>query len=92
MTRNVRTEPVNDEVPRAVPMPDVDPERRVQWSDGLCADPAGHADWVRSVVFSPDGATLAGAGDKTVRTWDARTGAATRRLPASCGGVVVAYE
>ena len=31
---------------------------------------AGHTNWVRSVAFSPDGATLAsGSGDNSVRLW-----------------------
>ena len=36
---------------------------------------AGHTDWIHSVAFSPDDATLAsGSGDSTVRLWDTETG------------------
>ena len=43
----------------------------------------GHTDSVWRVAFSGDGKLLAsGSGDKTIRFWDARTGAATRGRPA----------
>jgi WD40 repeat protein len=34
----------------------------------------GHANYVRSVVFSPDGKTLASSSDESLRLWDAKTG------------------
>jgi WD40 repeat protein len=39
----------------------------------------GHIDWIRSVVFAPDGKTLAsGSFDGTVRLWDVATGQLVR--------------
>lgn len=36
---------------------------------------SGHTDWVRSVVFSSDGACLlSGSDDKTIKLWDTQTG------------------
>ena len=43
---------------------------------------AGHADWVRAVVFSSDGKTLATAGDdRQVRFWDTETGKLRYAIP-----------
>ena len=47
----------------------------------------GHTDWVLSVVFSPDGQTIANGDGNTVRLWDAKTGVEKQKLTGHTGQV-----
>ncbi|KAJ7920003.1 WD40 repeat-like protein [Mycena leptocephala] len=48
----------------------------------------GHSDCVSSVAFSPDGApVVSGSSDKTVRIWDATTGAEMTKMEGHSNGV-----
>ncbi|MEZ4736534.1 MAG: WD40 repeat domain-containing protein [Caldilineaceae bacterium] len=49
----------------------------------------GHAGWVRSVAFSPDGAMLvSGSYDQTVRLWEVATGEQRQRLAGHTNAVL----
>jgi WD40 repeat protein len=53
----------------------------------------GHSDEVNSIAFSPDGKTLAsGSDDKTVKLWDAQTGALKQTLEQDDGPLSVAFS
>ena len=55
---------------------------------------AGHSNWVRSAVWSPNSTTLlSGSDDTTVRTWDAAQGVCTSTLyDHSCAVMAVAFS
>src|SRR5207248_484100 len=57
-------------------------------SGNLLWQKAEHTDQVNGLAFSPDGKTLASAGnDKVIRLWDVKTGAVTRTLAGHQNGV-----
>jgi WD40 repeat protein len=63
------------------------PDVQKNWS-ALLQTLEGHSNWVNSVTFSPDGKqVVSGSDDKTVRLWDASTGAPLHTLEGHSGSV-----
>jgi WD40 repeat protein len=59
------------------------------WRYALKQTITGHTQTVESVAFSPDGKTLAsGSGDRTIKLWDAQTGALKQTLTEESAGKV----